>query len=243
MGPEMEPDLGPGMEPPGMEPGIGSPAPAPPPLPPTVSEFVPAAPAAYAPADPPSVTEESAGVWRMSRLPARREPAQLPVPIPRAPRAPQRRLTPAVFAGLLAAVLGAIIVVAGFTLVAAPSSGPPERDTRSPAGPSGSPAASPSPVAAPGAPPTEVRLRDGRDRVTLTWTYPPGAEGPLVISGGRAGQDLRAFHELPAGTTSYIVADLDPKANFCFSVAVVYSVDTVRRSDPVCTRRSGASGG
>lgn len=191
----------------------------------------------------PPVTEESAGVYRMSALPVPREPARLPVHVPRASRAPQRRLTPAVFIGLLAAVLGAIIVVAGVTLVSDPVGGPPERDAPSPAGPTGSPAATSSPAAAPGAPPTEVRLRDGRDQVTLTWTYPPGAAGPLLISAGRSSKDLRAVEELPAGTTEYVVSDLDPRTNFCFSVAVVYSVDTIGRSDPVCTRRPGASGG
>lgn len=182
-------------------------------------------------------------MYRMSALPVPRQPARLPVHVPRTPHAP-RRLTPAVFIGLLAALLGAIIVVAGVTLVADPVGGPPERNAPSPAGPTGSPAATSSPpAAAPGTPPTEVRLRDGRDQVTLTWTYPPGAAGPLVVSAGRSRKDLRAVEELPAGTTRYVVSNLDPRTNFCFSVAVVYSVDTIGRSDPVCTRRPGVSGG
>jgi hypothetical protein len=37
------------------------------------------------------------------------------------------------------------------------------------------------------------------------------------------------------------VYGLDRNTDFCFSVAVVYSTDTVGRARPVCTSRSGAS--
>ena len=38
-------------------------------------------------------------------------------------------------------------------------------------------------------------LRDNRDSVTLTWTYPKCSEGPVLLSGGRLGQDRRAFQQ------------------------------------------------
>jgi hypothetical protein len=85
--------------------------------------------------------------------------------------------------------------------------------------------------------PVDVRLRDRRDSVALTWRYPKGSEGPVLISGGRAGQEQRAFQQLPAGTTDYVVYGLNEQNNYCFSVAVVYTVDKVAASRPVCTDR------
>jgi hypothetical protein len=93
------------------------------------------------------------------------------------------------------------------------------------------------PGSAPGAaPPSSVTLRDSGDSVALEWVYPPGVEGPVLISGGRTGQ-TRAFQQLPAGSTSYVVYGLNERADYCFTVAVVYSVDSVAPSAPVCTKR------
>jgi hypothetical protein len=88
-----------------------------------------------------------------------------------------------------------------------------------------------------GAPPQRVRLQDNRDSVSLTWIYPKAAEGPVLISGGRAGQEQRAFQQLPAGTTNYVVYGLNEQTDYCFTVAVVYSVDHVAASRPLCTNR------
>lgn len=77
--------------------------------------------------------------------------------------------------------------------------------------------------------------------MNLSWVYPPGAEGPIVVSAGRTGQDPRAIYELAPGTTSFIVYSLNRNTDYCFTVAVVYSVDLVGRTKPVCTNRSGAS--
>lgn len=221
-------------------------------LPPAVPGFVSAVgtddPASDRPASDRPAADRPAGVWSVSSsLPARRVPARLPVVIPRPARPANRRLAPAVFAGLLAVLVGAIIVVAGFALASTPEddrpggSAPPPA-SGPPSAPTGAPTAAPTPTpTAPGSPPTEVRLRDGRDRVTLTWVYPPGAEGPVVISGGRTRDELHAFHNLPAGTNSYIVYSLNPNTNYCFAVAVVYSVETVGQAKPVCTSRRDAS--
>jgi hypothetical protein len=85
--------------------------------------------------------------------------------------------------------------------------------------------------------PTDVKLQDNRDSVSLTWRYPKGSEGPVLISGGRTGQEQRAFQQLPAGTTDYVVYGLNRQNNYCFSVAVVYTVDQVAASKAVCTKR------
>jgi hypothetical protein len=59
----------------------------------------------------------------------------------------------------------------------------------------------------------------------------------VLISGGRTGQEQRAFQQLPAGTTEYVVYGLNRQNNYCFSVAVVYTVDQVAASEAVCTKR------
>ncbi|PZG08564.1 hypothetical protein C1I95_29890 [Micromonospora craterilacus] len=73
--------------------------------------------------------------------------------------------------------------------------------------------------------------------MTLSWTYPAGSEGPVIISGGRNGQPRNAFADLPAGTESFVVYSLDRRLDYCFTVAVVWSTDTVARSGEVCTKR------
>jgi hypothetical protein len=82
-----------------------------------------------------------------------------------------------------------------------------------------------------------VRLRDNRDSVSLDWTYPPGAEGPVLISGGRTGESRRVFQQLAAGTATYVVYGLNEQLDYCFTVAVVYTVDQVAASAPACTKR------
>ena len=71
----------------------------------------------------------------------------------------------------------------------------------------------------------------------MSWVYPKGAEGPVVISGGRAGQERRVFQQLSAGSSDYIVYGLNEQLDYCFTVAVVYSTERVASSAPVCTAR------
>jgi hypothetical protein len=96
--------------------------------------------------------------------------------------------------------------------------------------------ATPSKSPAGGAP-DNVKLQDNHDSVSLTWGYPKDSEGPVLISGGRVGQEQRAFQQLPAGTTDYVVYGLNNTQDYCFTVAVVYTVDRVAASKPVCTKR------
>jgi hypothetical protein len=88
-----------------------------------------------------------------------------------------------------------------------------------------------------GPPPGDVRLRDNRDSVSIDWNYPKGAEGPVLISGGRTGEERRAFQQLPAGTVNYVVYGLNEHLNYCFTVAVVYTTEHVAESAPLCTQR------
>jgi hypothetical protein len=111
--------------------------------------------------------------------------------------------------------------------------------------PPAAPAAATSAPASPTGPaaPAEVTLRDAYDSVTLSWRYPGGAEGPVLVAGGRTGEQQRAFQTLAPGTTTYTVYGLAERADYCFTVAVVYSADSVARSTPVCTTRTLRSPG
>jgi hypothetical protein len=159
---------------------------------------------------------------------------RLPVPVERPDRHATRRSL------VLAAVLVGGIAAAAAIVVAtlprddpAPVAAPRQSATVAPASPSASVAPSSAAVA-----PAGLTLKDNRDSVSLTWRYPKGSEGPVVISGGRTGQEQRAFQQLPAGTTDYVVYGLNRKNDYCFAVAVVYTVDQVAASAPVCTDRS-----
>ncbi|MGW0434826.1 tetratricopeptide repeat protein [Micromonospora sp. NPDC003197] len=221
--------------------------PAEPALPPAVPPLVGAAPATvpplvggdsagdHSPAPDSGSRIESDGVYRVRNLPeVRRTTLPVPVPIPPPPQQPSRRRLSIVLAGLTVVLLGTAAVIAGFTLVddAEPESTGPAATTPPP----GPGATDPS-----AAPPSGVALRDNRDNVSLSWVYPAGSEGPVIVSGGRAGQEARAFKELPAGRTSYTVPNLSRSNNYCFTIAIVYSVDVVARSEPVCTTRSVGS--
>lgn len=182
--------------------------------------------------------EPAPGVRSASPPALRPDPSRLlPVVVPRPPAPPQRRLTPLlVLGGVTVVVLGAAAVIAGVARVdgSAPEPGPAPSAT---AAPSGGPSGSPRAAASPGSPPGAVRLRDDRDSVELRWTYPAGADGPVVIAGGRSGQQPRALTTLPPGSTTWAVGELDRGDDYCFTVAVVWSADSIGRSREVCTRR------
>ncbi|SBT38925.1 tetratricopeptide repeat protein [Micromonospora narathiwatensis] len=201
---------------------------------------------------PPAVVglteDEPEGVRRVPHVAEPEAPSRyLPVHVPRPP-APERRATPwlpLVVAGVIVALLlGTVAVIAGVSRVDRPHETP---DPGTPAGTTGTPTGGTSartgtpnaaPAASPGTPPGRVRLTDRRDSIVLNWTYPTGAEGPVVVAGGRSGQEQHTFLQLPAGTDSYTAYGLGRSTDYCFTVAVVWSTDTVARAAPVCTRRS-----
>ncbi|GAB3155689.1 hypothetical protein GCM10027290_52330 [Micromonospora sonneratiae] len=171
------------------------------------------------------------GTHHARNLPERWRPP-LPATIQPPPQKAVRRLLPIILGGALVVVLGAAAVIAGFALV-----------DKTPAKPSGVTRTGPDGAPLPAAPPSNVTLRDNQSSILLTWAYPPGAQGSVVVSGGRVGQEITAFDELAAGTTSYIVSNLTPDHNYCFTIAVFYSTDLVARSEPVCTKRAGVASG
>ncbi|WP_405111933.1 tetratricopeptide repeat protein [Micromonospora sp. NBC_01405] len=206
-------------------------------LPPTVAGLAGAAdePAGVRAVHPPVTREDR------SRL--------LPVLVPRPPAPPPRRLTPlVVLGGVTVVVLGTAAVIAGVARVDRPAPGPvpsvtAPSGTSTPGGgpsggaPSGGASASPRAAASPGTPPGGFTVRDNRDNIALRWTYPAGATGPVVLAKGQSGQEPRAFETLPPGSTSLLVYGLDRADDYCFTVAVVWSVETVGRTSQVCTNR------
>ncbi|SIN40645.1 tetratricopeptide repeat protein [Micromonospora cremea] len=194
----------------------------------------------YAPTDPYARPDPYAPLepYTPSRL--------LPVPANRASAPRRSRLLPVVV-GVVVVLLGTAAVIAGVARVGdrddqsrvpdtgSPSAGP--TGTGAPATTSASPSGAAPPAAAPGTPPGAVTLRDNRDNIALRWTYPSGGEGPVIVSAGRAGQGKNAIATLPAGTTSFVVYALNRANDYCFTVAVVWSTDTVASADEVCTRR------
>lgn len=173
------------------------------------------------------------------RLPVDRASAavverRLPVPVE---RAPSRQ--PFILAAVLVAGVAAAAAIVAVTLPRGDRAGtaPPPAPVTSTAR-DGATSAAPSPsVSTDPRAPIDVKLRDNRDSVSLSWRYPKGSEGPVLISGGRGGQEQRAFQQLAAGTTDYVVYGLNEQNDYCFTVAVVYTVDEVAASQPVCTTR------
>lgn len=207
-----------------------------------------AAGAAYAAAadDPvrPARGWERVRTWRVVRDRRPRTDQALFVP----PRANQGSL-PLVIAVLVVLLLGTIAVAAGVALVDDSRSDPvggttvgpvvtvsPQVTTVAPNAPAPTTVVVPPPA---DAPPTGFAINDSRDAVTLNWTYPAGATGPVVISAAPRGREPRVISERPAGTSSYVVHGLPGDTNFCFSVGVRYDADTLSKGPTVCTARAG----
>ncbi|MFI5892482.1 fibronectin type III domain-containing protein [Actinoplanes sp. NPDC051513] len=160
--------------------------------------------------------------------------------------APRRRQPYLLVAVLIAGIAVAVAVIAltlpdangatGAQPTALPSSAPAAATAAPSAGPASAGPTTAAPTGDPGAP-TGVKLKDNRDSVALSWAYPADAEGPVLVSGGRSGQPLRAFQQLPAGAADYMVYGLNETQNYCFKVSVVYSTDRIAASAPVCTQR------
>jgi hypothetical protein len=169
---------------------------------------------------------------------------RLPVPVERS--RPHSSRAPFVLAAALVAGIGVAAAVVAATLprgetpappVAAPSASAPAVSAAPSAATPGPSAASATARPSVAGAPADVRLRDNRDSVTLTWVYPKGSEGPVLISGGRRGEPQRAFQQLPAGSADYVVYGLNEQLDYCFTVAVVRGTDRVAASPVVCTAR------
>ncbi|MER7277729.1 hypothetical protein ABT369_25140 [Dactylosporangium sp. NPDC000244] len=108
--------------------------------------------------------------------------------------------------------------------VAAPQSGGPASDEPSAA------------AIGSGRAPRELHLRDDKTSVTMTWQDPTKGTVPFIVAGGTEGA-MRELQGLPAGTTKYTINGLNPKLDYCFTVAAVYGTQDVQLSDLACTKR------
>ncbi|WP_240670143.1 fibronectin type III domain-containing protein [Actinoplanes solisilvae] len=153
------------------------------------------------------------------------------------PEAPPRRRQPFLLAAVLVAGVAAAVAVVALTLPDANGEETPPPPAAVPSAPAASVAPTTAPPKADPGAPTNVRLRDSRDSVALQWTYPKDSEGPILISGGRAGQPQKPFQQLAAGSSDYVVYGLNEKLNYCFTIAVAYSSSNIARSTLVCTKR------
>lgn len=84
--------------------------------------------------------------------------------------------------------------------------------------------------------PGSLRLRDDKTSITLTWTDPSKGSVPFIVAGGQQGA-LRQLQVLAAGATTYTLNGLNPKLDYCFTVAAIYGTDSVALSDLACTQR------
>ncbi|HEU4349692.1 MAG TPA: fibronectin type III domain-containing protein, partial [Actinoplanes sp.] len=158
------------------------------------------------------------------------------LPVPREKPEPASSRGAFVLAAVIVAGVGVAAAVVAATLPRGEARPPAPTTSATPPAATASSRA-PAPGTGGGDAPAGVRLRDNRDNVTLTWTYPKGSEGPVLVSGGRSGEPQRAFQQLPAGTSDYVVYGLNEQLDYCFTVAVVHSTDKVSPSQVVCTAR------
>jgi hypothetical protein len=146
-----------------------------------------------------------------------------------------RSRTPMIVLAVVAvSAVAAAAVVAVLAFASGPQPGPFAGPTAS-SGVSRSAAPSPSPTS--GAP-TDVKLRDGGDSVTLSWSDPSGGTVPFLVEAGKAGVQLTRYAALPPGQSTYTVIGLNPKLDYCFTIVAVYGVDLVAPSNLVCTQRA-----
>jgi hypothetical protein len=87
-----------------------------------------------------------------------------------------------------------------------------------------------------GGAPRDLKLRDSGTSVTLTWSDPSAGTVPFIVAGGRQGA-LRQLQTVEPGTTTYTLNGLNPKLDYCFTVAAVYDTSRVELSDLTCTKR------
>jgi hypothetical protein len=151
----------------------------------------------------------------------------------------------ALVGGLGAVVLVAAVVVAvqlfGAAYRAQTSAPPPASATSDPtdaADPS-TPTATATPSLAPSRPPApaDVKLVDNGGSITLTWTDPSSGQIPFIVAGGRDGTPSAPVQSLEPGHTTTTIYGLRTDVNYCYTVAAVWSADTIMTSPRTCTHR------
>ena len=166
-------------------------------------------------------------------------PRQMPVPAfrPPPPR-PERPRRNALGLGMIAAGAAAAAAIA-LVAVALVLSGRSDDPANVAATPTASPPA--AVLALPSGPVSNLRLTDQGDKLLITWVYPVGATGPIIVSAARAGEPMRALQSLPAGTESMTLPGLNPQSDYCVTVTVAYAADHLVMAPAACTNRRGGS--
>ena len=88
--------------------------------------------------------------------------------------------------------------------------------------------------------PRNIRLRDNGTSITLGWTDPSKGTVSFIVAGGQQGA-IRQLQVLTPGSTTYTINGLNPRLDYCFTVAAVYDTTRVELSDLTCTKRTSAS--
>jgi hypothetical protein len=151
---------------------------------------------------------------------------------------PHRSRTPLIALGVvaLAAVVAAVAVLAVVLISPRPT---PQAGTGTGTSPGATVSSAPT---ASRVAPSDVKLRDDGNSITLTWTDPSDGTVPFFVEVGKPGAQLQLYNTLPRGETTYRVVGLNPRLDYCFSVIAVYGTDAVAPSNLVCTQRNGNSG-
>jgi hypothetical protein len=94
------------------------------------------------------------------------------------------------------------------------------------------------PYAGTGLPPGQLTLKDQGTAVTLTWLDPSGGQVPFIVEGGRSDAAASPIVTVPAGRTTQTIYGLNPRFDYCFTVAAVWSTDLIQASPQTCTKRA-----
>ncbi|MEU7872000.1 tetratricopeptide repeat protein [Dactylosporangium sp. NPDC049140] len=195
------------------------------------TDFRPASGPPWPPQPQPQPQPRPAPVWSPSPPPPVPQPA--PVDEERGRRSPMIAI---VIIAVIAVLGGAVAAAVAFVSAGGKDPGP--APTQTVAAPEPGPASAPPSTAAlgDGRAPRELQLRDDKTSVTLTWKDPTKGTVPFIVAGGTEGA-VRELQGLPAGTTKYTINGLNPKLEYCFTVAAVYGTQDVQLSDLACTKR------
>ena len=83
-----------------------------------------------------------------------------------------------------------------------------------------------------------MKLVDNGGSVTLTWADPSDGQVPFIVAGGRDGTPSAPVRDArPAGTTTITIYGLNTDFNYCYTVAAVWSAETIMSSSATCTHR------
>ncbi len=136
--------------------------------------------------------------------------------------------------GAAAFIAAAVVAVQLFLPAREPAAGvtaPPASGVT--ARPSAAPPAAISTAPAP----TGVALTDNGGSVALTWTDPGAGLIPFIVAGGRIDATSAPLETVPAGRTTSTIYGLNDRYDYCFTVAAVWSADTIVPSMRTCTHR------